>query len=574
MSDSSLSPGSAAPPGNAGGESLDLAQVRAALGLQPGQPFNLGALLADRHCERGHGTRLALKWENHAGLRRDFTFDDLRRYSNAWAQRLAELGIGPGDRVCLFLDRVPDLYFAFLGVLKLGAVAQPLFSQFMADALQTRLADAGTRAVITTGRHVAKVRSIRSSLPTLAWVILTDLHTGAPPSLGEAEVAFAAEQAPRESFAAFAASEDTPSLLHYTSGTTGQPKGAEHVHGAVLSQYATTCSVLDLRPDDVYWCTADPGWVTGTSYGIIGPWAVGATQAVFEGGFSAQRWYEFIARHRVTVFYTAPTAIRMLMKAGAVPATLDLSSLRHLASVGEPLNPSAVLWAERILGRPFHDTYWQTETGAIMIANRPGQPIKPGSMGRPVPGIQAAILDPETRQPITVPGAVGLIAFRPPWPSMFRGYFHAEETYRGKFVRGYYLTGDRGSVDQDGYFWFVGRDDDVINTAGHLVGPFEIESALLKHPAIAESAAVSKPDPTYGEVVKAVIVLRPGQAGSDELKLAIMNFVRKQLSPLAMPHEIEFVDRLPKTRSGKIVRRILRAQAWGQPVGDLSSLDD
>ena len=574
MSDSSFPPVSVAPPGNAGGESLDLAQVRAALGLQPGQPFNLGALLADRHCELGHGTRLALKWENHAGLRRDFTFDDLRRYSNAWAQRLAELGIGPGDRVCLFLDRVPDLYFAFLGVLKLGAVAQPLFSQFMADALQTRLADAGTRAVITTGRHVAKVRSIRSSLPTLAWVILTDLHTGAPPSLGEAEVAFAAEQAPRESFAAFAASEDTPSLLHYTSGTTGQPKGAEHVHGAVLSQYATTCSVLDLRPDDVYWCTADPGWVTGTSYGIIGPWAVGATQAVFEGGFSAQRWYEFIARHRVTVFYTAPTAIRMLMKAGAVPATLDLSSLRHLASVGEPLNPSAVLWAERILGRPFHDTYWQTETGAIMIANRPGQPIKPGSMGRPVPGIQAAILDPETRQPITVPGAVGLIAFRPPWPSMFRGYFHAEETYRGKFVRGYYLTGDRGSVDQDGYFWFVGRDDDVINTAGHLVGPFEIESALLKHPAIAESAAVSKPDPTYGEVVKAVIVLRPGQAGSDELKLAIMNFVRKQLSPLAMPHEIEFVEKLPKTRSGKIVRRILRAQAWGQPVGDLSSLDD
>ena len=574
MSDSSFPPGSVAPPGNAGGESLDLAQVRAALGLQLGQPFNLGALLADRHCERGHGSRLALKWENHAGLRRDFTFDDLRRYSNAWAQRLAELGVGPGDRVCLFLDRVPDLYFAFLGVLKLGAVAQPLFSQFMADALQTRLADADTRAIITTGRHVAKVRGVRARLPALAWVILTDINTGVPLSLGEAEVAFAAEQAPRESFAAFAASEDTPSLLHYTSGTTGQPKGAEHVHGAVLSQYATACSVLDLRPDDVYWCTADPGWVTGTSYGIIGPWAVGATQAVFEGGFSAQRWYEFIARHRVTVFYTAPTAIRMLMKAGAVPATLDLSSLRHLASVGEPLNPSAVLWAERILGRPFHDTYWQTETGAIMIANRPGRPIKPGSMGQPVPGIQAAILNPDTHQPITVPGAVGLIAFRPPWPSMFRGYFHAEETYRGKFVRGYYLTGDRGSVDQDGYFWFVGRDDDVINTAGHLVGPFEIESALLKHPAIAESAAVSKPDPTYGEVVKAVIVLRPGQDGSDELKLAIMNFVRKQLSPLAMPHEIEFVDRLPKTRSGKIVRRILRAQAWGLPVGDLSSLDD
>jgi acetyl-CoA synthetase len=361
--------------------------------------------------------------------------------------------------------------------------------------------------------------------------------------------------------------------LHYTSGTTGRPKGAQHVHGSVLSQYATTRHVLDLRPDDIYWCTADPGWVTGTSYGIIGPWAVGATQVILEAGFSAQRWYEFIARHGVTVFYTAPTAIRMLMKAPA-PTPEQLVSVRHMCSVGEPLNPAAVLWAERVMGRPFHDTYWQTETGAIMITNVPGLPIKPGSMGKPVPGIAAAILDQQTFQPITVPGKVGLIAFRPPWPSMFRSYFKAEKTYQSKFVGDYYLTGDRGSVDSDGYYWFVGRDDDVINTAGHLVGPFEVESALLRHPAVAESAAVSKPDPTYGEVVKAFIVLRPEHAGSDELKLDIMNFVRKHLSPLAMPHAIDFVEKLPKTRSGKIVRRMLRAQEWGEPVGDLSSLDD
>ena len=555
------------------GNSHDPGELRAALGIEQGQPFNLGALLCDRHCELGRGSHLALIWENHTGLRKDFTFDDLRRYSNAWARKLADLGIVAGDRVCLFVDRVPDLYFAFLGILKLGAVAQPLFSQFMADALEVRLADADTRAVITTARHLEKVRSVRFRLPALSWVILTDVKASAHLSLGRGELAMTAEEAPPADFTPFAANDETPSLLHYTSGTTGRPKGAEHVHGSVLSQFATTRHVLDLRPDDVYWCTADPGWVTGTSYGIIGPWAVGATQAIFEAGFSAPRWYEFIARHRVTVFYTAPTAIRMLMKAPP-PAAEQLASLRHMCSVGEPLNPAAIAWAEKFMGRPFHDTYWQTETGAIMISNVPGLPIKPGSMGKPVPGITAAILDPQTFQPITVPGATGLVAFKPPWASMFRGYFKAEKNYQSKFVGDYYLTGDRGSVDSDGYYWFVGRDDDVINTAGHLVGPFEVESALLRHPAVAESAAVSKPDPTYGEVVKSFIVLRPGHVGSEKLKLDIMNFVRKHLSPLAMPHAIDFVEKLPKTRSGKIVRRMLRAQEWGEPVGDLSSLDD
>ena len=561
------------PPPSSSPPSYAPAELRAALGLTLDRPCNLGALLSNRLCEQGHGGRLALIWENHAGLRKDYTFDDLRKHSDVWAARLADLGIIAGDRVCLFLDRVPDLYFAFLGILKLGAVVQPLFSQFMADALEIRLADADTRAVITTARHVSKVRSARARLSALAWIILTDVKPESPPALVQGEIAITAENEPARAFTPFPANEDTPSLLHYTSGTTGKPKGAQHVHGSVLSQFATTRHVLDLRPDDIYWCTADPGWVTGTSYGIIGPWAVGATQAVFEAGFAAQHWYEFIARHHVTVFYTAPTAIRMLMKAPPPPAA-QVQSLRHMCSVGEPLNPAAVVWAERSLGRPFYDTYWQTETGAIMIANVPGLPIKPGSMGKPVPGISAAILDLQTFQPITKPGAAGLIAFRPPWPSMFRSYFKAESTYQSKFVGGYYLTGDRGSVDADGYYWFVGRDDDVINTAGHLVGPFEVESALLRHPAVAESAAVSKPDPTYGEVVKSFIVLRPGYTGSDELRLDIMNFVRKHLSPLAMPHVIDFVDKLPKTRSGKIVRRMLRAQEWGEPVGDLSSLDD
>jgi acetyl-CoA synthetase len=568
MNDSPITPqGPLAAPSN------QPAALRATLGIAPGRPFNLGALLSDRLCEQGHGARRALVWENHAGQRKQFTFDELRRHSDAWAACLAGLGIAPGDRVCLFLDRIPDLYFAFLGILKLGAVAQPLFSQFMADALEVRLADAGARAVITTARHAGKVRAVRPRLPDLATVILTGLPEDPAPTLQGDEVAMMAETAAAASFVPFAADEETPSLVHYTSGTTGKPKGAQHVHGAVLSQFATSRHVLDLRPGDVYWCTADPGWVTGTSYGIIGPWAVGATCAVLEAGFSAPRWYDFIARHRVTVFYTAPTAIRMLMKAPP-PSPEQLGSLRHLCSVGEPLNPAAVVWAERTLGRPFHDTYWQTETGAIMIANVPGLPIKPGSMGKPLPGIRAAILDARSLEPVTTPGAAGLIGFRPPWPSMFRGYFGAEATYRSKFAGDYYLTGDRGSVDADGYYWFVGRDDDVINTAGHLVGPFEIESALLRHGAVAESAAVSKPDPTYGEVVKVFVVLRPGHEGNDALKLDIMNFVRKHLSPLAMPHAIDFVEQLPKTRSGKIMRRVLRAQEWGEPVGDLSSLED
>ncbi len=555
------------------GAAVNTDNLRATLGMGPDEPFNLGALCSDRHCQQGHGSRLALLWENHSGRRRDFTFDDLRRNSNAWAHRLEELGIVPGDRVCLFAERVPDLYFAFLGILKRGAVAQPLFSQFMADALEVRLADAEPRAIVTTLRHLPKVRSVRARLPSLQWVIVTDSPPEVAGSFRQGELAFSAEQDPRDHLESlFAANEESPSVLHYTSGTTGKPKGVRHVHGSVLSQLATTRHVLALRPDDIYWCTADPGWVTGTSYGIIGPWAVGAAQAVLEAGFSAQRWYEFIERHRVSVFYTAPTAIRMLMKA-APPKVEQLASLRHLCSVGEALNAEAVVWSERVLGRPFHDTYWQTETGAIMIANVPGMAIKPGSMGKPVPGIEAAILDARSLQPITEPGQEGLMAFRPPWPSMFRGYLHVKSGDTDKFVGDYYLTGDRGKVDDDGYFWFVGRDDDVINTAGHLVGPFEIESALLVHGAVAEAAAVSRPDPTYGEVVKAFVVLRPDQVANDALKLDIMNFVRKRLSPLAMPHAIDFVDGLPKTRSGKILRRILRAQEWGEPAGDCSSLE-
>jgi acetyl-CoA synthetase len=368
---------------------------------------------------------------------------------------------------------------------------------------------------------------------------------------------------------------ESPSVLHYTSGTTGKPKGALHVHASLFAQYLTTKLVLDLKDDDIYWCTADPGWVTGTSYGIIGPWAMGVTQVVLDAGFSSERWYETIEKHRITVWYTAPTAIRMLMKDGLDPVRRhDHSTLRHMCSVGEPLNPEAVHWGREAFGLDFHDTFWQTETGAIVVTNIPGMTVKPGSMGRPFPALEAAIVDPKTGDPITEPRKVGLIAVRPPWPSMMRTYWNNTATYLGKFLNGWYICGDRASLDDEGYFWFTGRDDDVINTGGHLVGPFEIESALLEHEAVAESAAIGKPDPVNMEVVKAFVALRPGFQPDTDLELDIMNFIRKRLSPLAMPQEIEFVDRLPKTRSGKIMRRMLKAKEWGQEIGDTSTLED
>jgi len=567
---------------------FDWSVAKEVLSWEEGELLNIGAICSDRVCARGRGGKTALVWEGFAGGRKSYTFDDLRVYSSAVAKYLVDRGIEPGDRVCLFMDKIPSLYFSFLGVLKMGGIVQPLFSAFGDESLEVRLASAETRAILTTQKHVKKVRKIRERLPSLEHVILLE---GDPGKLRGDEVLFEIESAPRvEAFDVYESGPETPSVLHYTSGTTGQPKGAQHVHNSIWSQALTTSWVLDLTDDDVYWCTADPGWVTGTSYGIIGPWSLGVTQCVLDAGFTSARWYQFIQDNRVTVWYSAPTAIRSLMRDGeALVKQYDLSSLRHLASVGEPLNAEAVVWSEEVYGLPFHDTFWQTETGSIMIANYPGMKVKPGSMGKPFPGVTAAVLDLRTHEPIDEPGRVGLIAFRPGWPAMFRAYWRQPDVYVSKFVgapdgagpedllndeRLWYVSGDRSSIDEDGYFWFVGRDDDVINTGGHLVGPFEIESALVEHDAVAEAAAVGKPDPVNMEVVKAFVTLTPGYEPSDDLELAIMNFIRKKLSPLAMPQEIEYVDRLPKTRSGKILRRYLRALEWGEEVGDLSTLED
>jgi acetyl-CoA synthetase len=550
------------------------ADVERELEYEPGGTINIAWYCTDRICRMGKAGKKALIWEGSTGSQKTYTYNDVRLASNTIGAFLRGLGIKSEDRVCLFMDRVPELYLGFLGILKIGAIAQPLFSAFGDESLFVRLNDAGTKAIITQRKHVGKVRKILAQLPALEHIIIVDYDRAKP--LQEREVAFSLEQAaPVENLEAHPTKAESPSVLHYTSGTTGQPKGVKHVHYSLMSQYLTAKWVLDLRDDDIYWCTADPGWVTGTSYGIIAPFALGVTQCVLDQGFSAEGWYKFIEKHRVTMWYSAPTAIRSLMKAGdEVVKQSDLSSLRHLASVGEPLNSEAVVWSQRVFGLPFHDTYWQTETGSIMIANFPGMTVKPGSMGKPVPGITSVVLDPETYEPIAAHGKIGLIAFKPGWPAMMRTYWNNEATYQKKFKNGWYLSGDRSRIDSEGYFWFTGRDDDIINTGGHLVSPFEVESALLEHKAVAESAVVAKPDPINMEVVKAFVTLKPGVQPSTDLELDIMNFIRKKLSPLAMPQEIEYVDALPKTRSGKIMRRVLHAREWGEEVGDTSTLEN
>jgi acetyl-CoA synthetase len=544
------------------------------LDYKPGNVINIGWYCSDRICQMGKADKMGLIWEGLGGIEKRYTYNDIRLASNTIGQFLRDLGIQPEDRVCLFMDKIPELYLGFLGVLKTGAIAQPLFSAFGDESLFIRLENAQTRALITQKKHAPKVRKILDKMPWLEYLIIVDQDPSKP--LQQREVALNLETLPKvEKFDIHPTLAESPSVLHYTSGTTGQPKGVKHVHYSLISQYLTSKWVLDLQDDDIYWCTADPGWVTGTSYGIIGAFSNGVTQCVLDSGFSAEAWYRFIEKHRITMWYSAPTAIRSLMKAGdEVIKKYDLSCLRHLASVGEPLNSEAVIWSEKVFGKPFLDTYWQTETGSIMISNYPGMKIKPGSMGKAFPGITATVIDADKFEPFGESGKIGLIAIKPGWPSMMRMYWNNEETYKNKFKNGWYLPGDRSSIDSEGYFWFVGRDDDVINTGGHLVSPFEVESALLEHPAVAESAVVAKPDFVNMEVVKAFVTLKPGFVGSKDLDLDIMNFVRKKLSPLAMPQEIEFIDSLPKTRSGKIMRRILHAKEWGEEIGDTSTLEN
>ncbi len=550
-------------------------QMRTELSGLPGGGLNLAYEAIDRHAQGHNSNKVAMYWEGSGGEQETYTFSQMKDLSNQFANVLTGLGVTKGDRVFIFMGRIPELYVAFFGTLKVGAIAGPLFSAFGPDPVKDRLLDSGAKVLIATPELRDKISHILEDLPALQHIIIVNKNGRSPSvNLSDNEVSYENEMASASSnFQIENTSEEDFSIMHYTSGTTGKPKGAVHAHIAALQHLATGKWALDLHEDDVYWCTADPGWVTGTSYGMSAPWTNGVTQVIYEGGFRASSWYEIIQKYGVTVWYTAPTAIRMLMKAGdEIPKRYDLSSLRHMCSVGEPLNPEAVVWGVRTINLPFHDNWWQTETGAIMIANYPVQDIRPGSMGRPIPGIEVAIVD-ETGAKLA-PGEEGDLAVKPGWPSMFRTYWHNKEMYDSKFKNGWYVTGDRARVDEDGYYWFVGRSDDVINTAGHLVGPFEVESALIEHPAVAEAGVIGKPDPVAFEIVKAFVSLHEGHEPTDQLRNQIMGFVRQKLSAGVAPREIEFLDSLPKTRSGKIMRRLLKARELGLPEGDTSTLED
>ncbi len=530
---------------------------------------NMAHEAIDRHLTRGRRNKLALIYTDKEHTAR-FTFEDMSLQSNRFANVLRKLGVGKGDRVFVFLGRRPELYIAILGIIKVGAIPSPLFEAFMEDAVRDRMANAEAVALVTSPALVERVPQY--DLPALKHIILVGASSS---DLSEGQYSYEALMDKAEEKAEIEwLTLDDPLIIHYTSGSTGKPKGVLHVQKAMIGHLVTGRWVLDMREDDVYWCTADPGWVTGTSYGIFSPWLNGMTNLIRGGRFNADDWYHTIESFRVNIWYSAPTAFRMLMATGEdVAEKYDLSSLRHVLSVGEPLNPEVVWWGWRTYGRRIHDNWWMTETGHILISNYPAMTIRPGSMGRPVPGVCAAIVDDDGKE--VPPNTMGNLVVKPGWPGMMRTIWKQPERYESYFrIPGWYVTGDSAYRDPDGYFWFQGRIDDLIITAGENVGPFEVESCLVEHPAVAEAGVIGKPDAMRGHIIKAFLSLREGYEPSDELKDEIQKFVRQKLAAHAAPREIEFRKKLPKTRSGKIMRRVLKAWELGLATGDLSTLEE
>ena len=542
----------------------------------PSGGLNIAYEAIDRHADGALAEKTALLWLGQDGAKRLYTFAMMKQESARFANVLNSLGLVKGDRVFTLLTRVPELYIATMGTLKNRSVLCPLFSQFGPEPIFQRMQRGDAKLLLTTkALFEKKVRPLLERLPELQYILLIDADSD------ESEKVLSLPRLMKHASNSFEIQPTDPedmSVLHFTSGTTGMPKGVVHVHKAVYSIWMSSKYVLDLHIGDTFWCTADPGWVTGTSYGIIAPWIHGITNIVDEGEFDAARWYKILQDEKVSVWYTAPTAIRRLMRIDSEPTKeYDLSHLRLIQSVGEPLNPEAVLWGEKKLKLPIHDNWWQTETGGIMIANLLSQTIRPGSMGRPLPGIEAAIVhqnEDGTLTEINRDGIEGDLALKVGWPSMFRAYLHDEERYKKCFIGEWYITGDLAYKDKEGYFWFVGRADDIIKTSGHMVGPFEVESILMEHPAVAEAGVIGKPDEMIGQLVKAFISLKPGYEPTEELKKELIGFGRKKLGVAVAPKEIEFQSNLPKTRSGKIMRRLLKARELGLPEGDTSTLED
>ena len=543
------------------------------------QQPNIAYQAVDSHLNTPNEHKVALRWLSKQNQSVDYTYGDLAEQTSRFASVLTTLGFERGSRVFSLAGRLPSLYIAALGTLKAGCVFTPLFSAFGPEPIRSRMEIGEANVLITTmSLYRKKVAKWWRELPHLKAVLVID-------GSGELEQGcYAFTELMKLADASFTCVQTSPedmALLHFTSGTTGKPKGVIHVHQAVAVHKLSAYYALDLHAEDIYWCTADPGWVTGTTYGIIAPLCLGATMIVDEAEFEVERWYHILEQQQVNVWYSAPTAIRMLMKAGnEVRAQYDLSNLRFIASVGEPLNPEAVVWSEQVLGLPFHDNWWQTETGAIMIANYASVPIKPGSMGLPLPGIEAGIIkrtkkagEQSTLEVLSKANQIGELALKQGWPSMFRGYLHQEEKYQHCFEQGWYFSGDLAYRDEQGYYWFVGRADDLIKSSGHLIGPFEVESALMEHEDVIEVGVIGIPDDIAGELVKAYVTLKSGVTPSEQLQKQLKGFARKKLGAAVAPKEIVFRQNLPKTRSGKIMRRLLKARELGLPEGDISTLE-
>jgi acetyl-CoA synthetase len=535
----------------------------------PGGKINAAYNAVDRHAKGPRRNKIALIYDDGEGNATKMTFQQLYEMTNKFANVLKKLGVKRQDRVFFFLQRSPELYSGFLGAMKYGAIASPMFPAFGPDAIKDRLLDSGALVLVTDSVLKKRVYEVKDELPQLKHMIVVGEDVAPNEISWEKEMASASAM-----FETVPMDPEEFMYMLYTSGTTGKPKGVVHAHKDIVQCHLSTYWVLDVHEDDIYWCTADLGWVTGVVYGVLGPWSNGTTQVGLGGRFDPERWYKTIQGYKVSVWYTAPTAVRMLMAKGDdLPKKYDLSSLRANYSVGEPLNPEGVKWAMEVFdNKPFHDTWWQTETGSILITNFPEMPIKPGSMGKPLPGIDAAIVDEAGT--VLEQGEEGNLAIKPGWPSMMRQIWKNPAKYNEYFRNGWYYTGDTAQIDKDGYFWYVGRADDVIKTAGERVGPFEVESALIEHPAVAEAGVIGKPDQLRGNIIKAFIVLTPGYKDSPQLREDIQKFVKTKLAGHAYPREIEIMEKLPKTRSGKIVRRLLRAKELGLPLGDTSTLED
>lgn len=535
--------------------------------------LNIAYNCIDRHAAGERRDKTALIYAGVDGSHETYSFTDLQKLTNQFANALTHLDIQKGDRVFIFLPPIPERYVAFLGILKTGAIAGTLFAAFQEIALRDRLIDSGARVVITDANLYPRIESIRGDLPDLEKVIIVGRGNAELPN-GDHIISYDEEMKTASTdFDIAHLKPEEYSYMLYTSGTTGTPKGVVHAHSDILQAMVSTKYSLDIQEDDIYWCTADLGWVTGVVYGVLGIWGLGGTSVIYDGRFSPEGWYKILQDHKVTVWYSAPTAIRMLMGAEVKPQDFDLHSLRHLCSVGEPLNPEAIWWSLETLGLPFHDTWWQTELGAISITNYPCLDIKPGSMGKPLPGIRAAVVNADGRE--VDDGQEGDLALEAKTvSSLMKTIWKNTEKFDSYFRGDWYISGDRAVKDHDGYFWFVGRADDVINTSGERVGPFEVESALVTYPDVVEAGVIGKPDPIRGQIIKAFVVLKPDVQPTDELKEQIQAHVKKHLAGYAYPREIEFVEKLPKTRSGKIMRRILKAQEFGEDVGDTSTLED